>query len=72
MNFNQSLQKLAQMIPYNVLVQPSIVSIHPVEPIILLYIQTQYTFEKNKIPDVYKEPAQCAILGAIHKHKCIL
>ena len=59
LNFSQSLQKLAQMIPYNVLVQPSIVSIHPVEPIILLHRHSIHlkkikfqTFIKNQ-PSVY-------------------
>ena len=36
MNLIQSLQKLAQMIPFYVPVQASIVSIHPMEPQILL------------------------------------
>ena len=56
MNFNQSLQKMAQMIPFNVLVQPSIVSIHPVEPIILL---NRNSIHWKKTPDVYKESTRC-------------
>ena len=45
---------------YIVHVQASMASIHVVEPIILLYKNSIHWGKKNEIPDVYKEPAQCA------------
>ena len=66
MNLIQLLQKLAPMIPFNVLDQASIVSIHPLEPQILLWILV--LIGKIKIQDVYLKETSPVWIGPKKYH----